>query len=474
LPLVSEALENLNATDAPLPHPMGLTAHGFAQIYAAITGGGTRGAMDAYAVLFRTGRWPARVEAAMGRAGWSVARMVGPVVRTHASESDEGVVLKFTQAVPGRGGVAQGGGAARLSVTAGEADAARPNALVAALAVLGPGSASTSVSLGLGEGQTVETESVLIPMVGKRRVRAYTLCVSSQVGCAMGCTFCQTAQMGLVRSLSAAEIVAQWFAARWCVSRPDEQAEVRNIVFMGMGEPMDNLGAVLSAIAVLTDTRGPAMAMSRVTISTVGRTDGIDRLAAHVAQPGWHRLGLAISVNAPTDAARSRIMPVNRAMPLARLRATLERYPLRASRHLMLEYVLIPGENDSAPHADAMANFVLGASTADDALAEGLPFAPVPEGDGVPRYEGARLAACVNVIPYNPRENSPWPAPSEEQIETFCTRLGGYGIYVKRRRTKGRDQMAACGQLGNLAYKRAKTGTGTGAGSASATGAEHG
>jgi 23S rRNA (adenine2503-C2)-methyltransferase len=370
--------------------------------------------------------------------GWGERGLVGPVGRTHASESGEGVVLKFTQVVAraGERGAAGGG-------------TARPAELARELPVLGQGG-------GGGGAGGLETESVLIPMVGKRRVLAYTLCVSSQVGCAMGCTFCQTAQMGLVRSLSCAEIVGQWFAARHLVRRPDAGAELRNIVFMGMGEPMDNLAEVLAAVEVLTDRRGPGVAMSRVTISTVGRVDGIEKLASHVRAPGWHRLGLAISVNAPSDAARSRIMPVNRAMPLGRLRAALERYPLWASRHLMLEYVLIPGENDGPEHADMMASFVLGSSTRAEAEAAGLPYCELPEGAWLPRYEGPRLAACVNVIPYNPRESSPWPAPSEESVEAFCGRLSGYGVYVKRRRTKGRDQMAACGQLGNLAYRRVR------------------
>src|SRR5690606_5502029 len=145
----------------------------------------------------------------------------------------------------------------------------------------------------------LETESVLIPMVGRGGTLSYPLCVSSQVGCAMGCTFCETAQMGLLRSLQAHEIVAQWFAAAHMVGiRP------RNVVFMGMGEPMDNIENVIQAIRVLGDHNGAAMALSKITVSTVGRVDGLKRLARQVREPGWHRLGLAVSVNAPSDEVR--------------------------------------------------------------------------------------------------------------------------------------------------------------------------
>ena len=131
-------------------------------------------------------------------------------------------------------------------------------------------------TLRLGAGREVphETESVMIPMQGRGGRRTRTLCVSSQIGCAMGCDFCETAQMGLIRNLSAAQIVAQWFAARHVVGE-----EINNIVFMGMGEPMDNIEEVIAAIRVLTDHNGPSIPSSKITISTVGRIDGIRRLS---------------------------------------------------------------------------------------------------------------------------------------------------------------------------------------------------
>ncbi len=257
------------------------------------------------------------------------------------------------------------------------------------------------------------TESVVIPMRGRARSR-WTLCVSSQVGCAMGCAFCETARMGLMRSLSVAEIVAQWWAARWHLGH-----EISNIVFMGMGEPLDNLDAVLGAIHVLTDHRGPALAMSHIAVSTVGRLDGLARLREQVQQPGWRRLGLAVSINAPNDEIRSQIMPINRAMPLGELVRVMEDWPLRSSAAICAEYVLIPGVNDEPEHARELAALL------------------------------RKVRCCVNVIPYNPRRGSPWPAPDEASVDRFMDTLRTSGQYCKRRRTKGRDTMSACGQLGS-------------------------
>lgn len=262
-------------------------------------------------------------------------------------------------------------------------------------------------------GPALETESVIIPM-RRRHTTTHTLCVSSQVGCAMGCTFCETAQMGLMRSLTAGEIVRQWYAARHSLGH-----SIKNIVFMGMGEPLDNLDEVLRAIRVLTDPFGPSIAMSGITISTVGRIDGLLRLREQVMRPGWRSLNLAVSINAPNNAVRGRIMPVNRAMPLEELIPILETWPRRKSGAICAEYVLIPGVNDAPEHAAELCGLLKG------------------------------VRCCVNVIPYNPRRDSPWPAPTEEQVWAFLRELESRGQFCKRRRTKGRDTMAACGQLGN-------------------------
>ena len=261
-----------------------------------------------------------------------------------------------------------------------------------------------------------EIESVIIPM-GARDNTWRTLCISSQVGCARGCTFCQTARMGLLRSLSVEEILGQVRAAREHFG-----ADVRNVVFMGMGEPMDNLDNVIEAVRRMHDDPLNQIPRRRVTISTVGRCDGIRRLAAL----GWRRLNLAVSLNAPNDEIRSQIMPINRAEPMAKLREAIAAYPVRAGGHVLIEYVLIRGLNDKFEHAVQLAEYLAG------------------------------LHTCVNLIPMNPIENAPFVAPSEAVCDEFQTVLMQRGQLAFRRWTKGRQAMAACGQLGNLGLQRAR------------------
>ena len=332
---------------------------------------------------------------------------VAPISSVEIDEGAEGKIFKFTQEVPA--------GATRLA----------------------------------GQVEMLRTESVLIPMVGKRRVRTYTLCVSSQVGCAMGCTFCETAQMGLVRSLSASEIVQQWYAATHFLKHAEIPAPVvtpqglegpvRNIVFMGMGEPMDNIENVLGAIDVLRDHRGPSIPISKITISTVGRVDGIVRLAERVRREGWHRLNLAISLNAADDEIRSGIMPINRRWNLAELQKALIDFPVYGGGKLCIEYVLIPGVNDTDGDARKIAEFL----------------APINDDYRV-RKNASTPRTLLNLIPYNPRRVSPWPAPTEEKVEHFLAKLIELGVYAKRRRTKGRDLMGACGQLGSEHIRQRK------------------
>ncbi|MCC6659294.1 MAG: 23S rRNA (adenine(2503)-C(2))-methyltransferase RlmN [Phycisphaerales bacterium] len=370
---------------------LGMTSAEFAA-RAGERGVSREAAVAAYRGAFRENRaLPARVAAALGgespRSPSGLVRSA-PVARVLREQTPEGEIIKFTQALSEPIAEAMGPSLARLPPL-------------------------------LPQGALLETESVLIPMIGRGGVPTYTLCVSSQVGCAMGCGFCETAQMGLVRSLSAAEIVGQWHAARWQVG-----IAPKNVVFMGMGEPMDNLDAVVQAIAVLTGHDGPGVPMSKITVSTVGRIDGLRRLGERVRTPGWHRLGLAVSVNAPNDGVRSRIMPINRAMPMAALRRALDEWPLYAGAKVCIEYVLIPGVNDAPEHARELAGWVRG------------------------------LPACVNLIPYNPRRQSPWDAPSEQRVAEFLGWLLEAGAYAKRRRTKGRDLMGACGQLGSEGIRR--------------------
>lgn len=282
---------------------------------------------------------------------------------------------------------------------------------------------------GVEGGPPLETESVIIPMRGRRGVEWHTLCVSSQVGCRMGCRFCETARMGLVRNLTAAEIVTQFLVARDLMAArapratPDEPpgryryfaSGIHNIVFMGMGEPLDNFDAVTQAIRVLGEPNGLDFPHAQITVSTAGRVDGLRRLAAL----GWPNLRLAISLNAADDARRAALMPVNRAMPLAELRRALDEYPLARKGRLMIEYVLLAGVNDSPADARAVADWCRG------------------------------LPCVVNVIPYNPQRAAAYATPDEETIVRFTAALRAAGAFVKRRLTKGRDLLGACGQLGN-------------------------
>ncbi len=382
-----------------IPDPRSLTSQEFAQATAGrIRGiaddgrplGGHAGALDAYRRYFRDG--PASVP--------ELAGFAPTVIRELREESSEGEVIKFLTRVRGVQGPEPTGHGRTIP----------------------PPPAATLAQL-----QDLSAESVLIPMINSKQVPTYTLCVSSQVGCAMGCTFCETGQMGLLRSLTPQEIVGQWVAAAHTVKvRP------KNIVFMGMGEPMDNLENVVQAIAVLKDHNGPGVAIGQITVSTVGHVDGIRKLADQARVSGWHRIGLALSLNAPNDADRSTIMPINRKWPLAEVQKAILDWPRYAGNKVCIEYVLIPGVNDSRAHAEQIADFM-------------RPFGLCESG----RIGGQDLFGVLNLIPYNPRRNSPWPAPTEEQVAQFLSWLLDLKVFAKRRRTKGRRMMGACGQLGS-------------------------
>ena len=258
----------------------------------------------------------------------------------------------------------------------------------------------------------LETESVILPQLGRTGQSRSALCVSSQIGCARGCEFCETAQMGLIRNLTAGEVIAQWRTARFSLA-----ADISNIVFMGMGEPMDNLDAVINATRIFADHDGPAISSSRISVSTAGLPRGIARLASLAEEPGFRRLGLAVSLNAPNDGIRSRIMPINRTAPMADLMKAMLRWPVRNRGRILIEYVLIPGVNDAIEHADELCAYL------------------------------QPLRCTLNVIPHNPRRESPWPAPSPEDVRRFVDRAVANGIFVKRRKTMGRSISGACGQL---------------------------
>ncbi|MBN2559978.1 MAG: 23S rRNA (adenine(2503)-C(2))-methyltransferase RlmN [Phycisphaerae bacterium] len=263
-----------------------------------------------------------------------------------------------------------------------------------------------------------EIESVIVPMgaqVGQRDKTWRTLCVSSQIGCAWGCRICHTARIGLIRDLTVEEIVGQVDVARTRLG-----ADVRNVVFMGMGEPLDNFDNMIGAIRRWHEDREHQIPRRRVTVSTVGRCEGIRRLGAL----RWRRLNLAVSLNAPNDEIRSRIMPINRVEPMGALREAIRGYPVRGGGHVLIEYVLIKGVNDRPEHARQLVEYLKG------------------------------LRTCVNLIPYNPCGGLTYEAPSEEAVAQFQAVLMEAGQLVFRRNTKGQQAMAACGQLGNLNLRR--------------------
>lgn len=273
-----------------------------------------------------------------------------------------------------------------------------------------------------GATRPLESESVVIPMKHHK-----TLCVSSQVGCKMGCRFCETAQMGFLRNLTAGEIVAQVFTARHVLGEP-----IENVVFMGMGEPTDNLDAVMTAIRILSDQHGFGIPLRSITVSTVGSVPGILRLADAARSParegGLRGLRLAVSLNAPDDDVRDALMPVNRMHDMDALRAAFLQWPLpRPGDFILAEYVLIAGVNDSPEHARRLAAYLRGTPT------------------------------CVNLIPYNPRRESPYARPTPERVTAFFRLLLESGQYTRIRGTKGDTAMAACGQLGNRGLARRRS-----------------
>ena len=262
---------------------------------------------------------------------------------------------------------------------------------------------STKHAFRLEDGQVVE--GVHMPYRDRT-----TLCLSSQVGCAMGCTFCATGMMGIKRNLSKAEIVGQVVAM--LNAHGHQGNDPVNLVFMGMGEPLHNLDQVMAAFALLTDPKGLALSPRRITVSTSGLVSGIQRLAGCAKRPR-----LALSLNATTDAYRSSIMPVNRAWNLAALAEALKAFPLEHGERITLEYVLLKGVTDSLEDGRRLAAFA------------------------------QQFPSKVNLIPFNPHEGSGFEPPSEERIGELCALLAARHLTVSVRRSRGQDVAGACGQL---------------------------
>ncbi len=265
----------------------------------------------------------------------------------------------------------------------------------------------------LEEGKFVET--VYIP-----EEKRETLCISSQVGCDVGCTFCLTAQMGLERNLTAGEIVGQVLAvlAAGCIQR-----DTFNIVFMGMGEPLYNYKNVMRAFRLLTESDGMDLSHRRITISTSGVVPVLYRMHSEPSLPN-----LAVSLNATRDELRDKLMPLNQRWKIQELLEACRRFPLEARRRITFEYVLLGRVNDSDQEAQELARLVKG------------------------------IKSKVNLIPYNPNPGLPYLRPSAARIESFRRILLQAHLTAFVRRPRGDDISAACGQLAYISSPEAQAG----------------
>jgi 23S rRNA (adenine2503-C2)-methyltransferase len=259
----------------------------------------------------------------------------------------------------------------------------------------------TKFATTLGDENIIET--VILPWHNRT-----TVCVSSQVGCAMGCAMCQTGTAGFVRNLSVEEIISQIYVARF-----EFNLHVDNVVFMGMGEPFDNFDNVLQAIRVLSDQRGFAISPRAITVSTAGVISGIEKLAT-LNMP---TLRFAVSINAADNDLRSLLMPINKKYPLADLKKALSSLPLGRDGVIFVEYVLIAGVNDSPELALKLVDYL------------------------------QELKVRVNVIAFNQSDLLPFTSPTPEQVKKFCDILTENHLFVRIRQSQGREICAACGQL---------------------------
>jgi 23S rRNA (adenine2503-C2)-methyltransferase len=271
--------------------------------------------------------------------------------------------------------------------------------------------------VGMPDGEKVET--VLIPQLGDATV--VTQCISSQVGCAMGCVFCASGVAGLKRQMSDAEIVAQVLLGRRELG-PDQR--IRNVVFMGMGEPLHNYDGLTAALRLLLDPQGFGLSRKRITVSTSGLAPAIEKLAASGLKPR-----LAVSLNASTDAVRSKLMPINRRYPIKRLVEACRTYARATGDPFTFEYVLLAGVNDSDDDVGRL-----------PAIVRGLP-------------------AKLNLIPFNPvPEELDYLPPDRQRVESIRDRLLDAGLRVSIRWSRGAEARAACGQLALPVTRRGRSG----------------
>ena len=283
------------------------------------------------------------------------------------------------------------------------------------------GSADGTCKFLLEVGSDNRIETVFIPEDGRG-----TLCVSTQVGCALECGFCSTGRQGFNRNLTVAEIVGQlWWAQRTLSARAQLQAEgnriLTNVVLMGMGEPLLNYDNLVRAIALMLDDHAYGLSRRRVTVSTSGIVPAMDRLREDMP------VALAVSLHAPNDALRDRLVPINRKYPLAALMAACQRYIERAPRDFVtFEYVMLDGVNDAPAHADELI-----------ALTRDVP-------------------CKFNLIPFNPFPDSGFRRSPTARVREFAARLMAEGLIVTTRKTRGDDIDAACGQLAGQVEDRSR------------------
>lgn len=284
-------------------------------------------------------------------------------------------------------------------------------------AIIWPEIAETRVSrdgtvkflLRLADGELVET--VLIPSVSRDGKERVTQCLSCQVGCAMGCTFCSTGSMGFVRNMSMAEILGQVLVAQEYLNDSPDHPKLRNLVFMGMGEPLLNMREVMRSLRNLGSEPGLSFSPRRITVSTCGIEKGLKEL-------GESGLAyLAVSLHAPNQELRSKIMPAAARWKLEDMMSTLRTYPLKTRERLTFEYLLLGGINDSLEEAKELARLM------------------------------SHIKGKLNLIVYNPAEGSPYKAPTPEAVLAFEQYLWKKNITATLRKSKGQDIKAACGQL---------------------------
>ncbi len=261
---------------------------------------------------------------------------------------------------------------------------------------------TTKFGLRLSDGATIE--AVYIP-----DSPGQTLCISTQVGCAIGCTFCLTGKMGLTRHLSAGEIAGQ---VRVLVRQLDLRTERFNIVLMGMGEPLHNYDQTMKSLRLLASTHGLGVSPRRVTLSTVGIVPALDRLATEPHPPN-----LAVSLHGTTDAQRDPLVPLNRRYPIDDVLAACRRFPLRRRDRITFEYVLLDGVNDTDADAHRLARLLHG------------------------------IRSKINLLPLNEAPGIAFRRPDDSRVNRFATVLADHHLTVSVRKSRGRDIRAACGQL---------------------------